>query len=449
MQHQVEGQLAGRTRRSRRTLRVITMLSLVIVSTATACSGASKESGTGPTAPGTEITALVVSSPSASAMQALAPEFTKKTGIKVNFVMTDYNTSATKVLLANRSHQANYDVFQVDKPFFPQLGNAGALTPLDQRLKDDTEYDLSDFSAQIQEYQKYQGKTYGLALSTEPFVLWYRTDLFKKAQLAPPKTWKEYATRAASLQSSKVWGSAFDYGASQSAKYWAAMLYESGGRILDPKTMQPQLTSDVAERAMQMYINLAKETPPLAINGDTGAGAGQVVAFEQLDVAQMVQNSGWYSDLNDPSKSKAVGKFAAAPMPQSSDGPYPTRNLLYGWQLAIPTDSQKKDAAWQFMTYVLAKSNVGAFIDAGAPPPGRTSTASNPKYLEKLPYLKVMLSEASNAEALPGVPDIAEIIAEISKQISAMVSGQVSVSEGLQRAQSAVTVVLKRDKIIS
>lgn len=423
---------------------------VVALTTLMACGGGGPGGGSGgPTSAGTEITALVVSSPSASAMQALAPQFTKQTGIRVKFVMTDYNSSATKVLLAHRSHQADYDVFQVDKPFFPQLGNAGALTSLDDLLKTDSSYDLNDFSAQIQEYQKYKGKTYGLALSTEPFVLWYRTDMFRATGLQPPTTWEEYAKDSVKLHKNGSWGSAFDYGASQSAKYFAAMLYKSGGRLLDPATNKPLLTSDVVEKTMQSYIDLAKQTPGVAINGDAGAGAGQVTGFEQLNIAQMVQNSGWYSDLSDKTKSKAVGRFAAAPMPQSKVGQFPLANLLYGWQLSIPTDSAKKAAAWKFMNYVLSKQNVGAFIDAGAPPPGRTSTANNAEFLTKLPYLKVMLKEASNAQALPGIPDIAEVITEISQQISAMQSGQVSVKDGLQKAQDAVTATLKRDGILS
>ena len=39
-------------------------------------------------------------------MEALAPKFTQETGIKVNFIQTDYNSGPTKVLLAHRSKKA-------------------------------------------------------------------------------------------------------------------------------------------------------------------------------------------------------------------------------------------------------------------------------------------------------------------------------------------------------
>lgn len=430
-------------------MRVATIVAILpLAVTACSSSGGQSSGSTGNTSAGTEITALVVSSPSATALQKMAPSFTKKTGIKVNFIEVDYNASATKVLLSTRNNKAAYDVFQVDKPFFPQLGNAGALASLDDNLKNDKNYDTSDFSSQILEYQKYKGKTYGLALSTEPFVNWYRTDLFKTAGIQPPTTWKQYADASAALTAKGYYGSAFDYGPSQSAKYWASMLYENGGRLLNPETNAPELDTPVAKQTMQMYIDLAKQTPALAINGDAGAGAQQVPAFEQLQVGQMVQNSGWYTDLADPSKSKVVGKFAAAPLPSDKVGQYEPANLLYGWQLAIPSDSKKQAAAWSFMTYVLSKANVGQFIDAGAPPPGRTSTANNPEYAAKLPYLKVMIDEAANAVALPGIPDIAKVITLISQQISAMASDQVSVDQGLKNAQAAVTTALKQDGVL-
>jgi ABC-type glycerol-3-phosphate transport system substrate-binding protein len=313
-------------------------------------------------------------------------------------------------------------------------------------LKDTPSYELSDFPEQIQQYQEYRGTTYGLALSTEPFVLWYRTDMYKAASIThPPTTWQQYQQDSVKLAGHGNYGSAFDYGAQQSAKYWAAMLYENGGRLLNPATNEPLLTSPVAEKTMQTYIQLAKQTPLLAVDGDAGAGAGQVTAYEQLNVGQMIENSGWYSDLANPSMSKTVGKFAAAPMPQDKIGPYPESNLLYGWLISIPSASKKKAAAWEFLMYILSKQNVNAFIKAGAPPPGRISTATNPTYLKELPYLGTMEKEASNAQALPPIPDIANVITDISQQISAMESGQVSVSTGLQRAQSAVTQTLKLD----
>lgn len=436
----------GRRGRARWRPVLAVVAALALTAGVTSCS--SSQNTKSASGGGGTVNVLITSSPSASAMEALAPKFTKDTGIKVKFIQTDYNSGPTKVLLAHRSNKADYDLFQIDKPFFPQLANAGALTDLGPYLKKTPSYGLSDFSQQIQTYQKYKNTTYGLALSTEPFVLWYRTDMYQAAGLQPPTDWAGYMSNAEKLQGNGNWGSAFDYGATGSAKYFAAMLYENGGRLLDPKTNKPLLDQPVVKKTLQEYIDLAKQTPPAAIDGDSGAGAGQVTAFEQLNVGQMVQNSGWYSDLVNPKMSKNPTKVAAAPMPQDKVGPFAPSNLLYGWQLSIPSSSQNKDNAWKFMTYVLAKKNVGAFIDAGAPPPGRTSTASNPTYLKQLPYLKTMVQEAGNAIALPSIPNMSEILTLISQQISAIQAGQTSVDGGLQQAQTAVTTSLKNAGVI-
>ena len=59
------------------------------------------------------------------------------------------------------------------------------------RLYQSTAYDINDFVKPLQDYGKYNGATYGLDLSTEPFLLWYRTDIYNKLGLKIPTTWDE------------------------------------------------------------------------------------------------------------------------------------------------------------------------------------------------------------------------------------------------------------------
>jgi multiple sugar transport system substrate-binding protein len=81
----------------------------------------------------------------------------------------------------------------------------GALASLADRVTS-AAYDINDIPAQVREYASYKGTQYGLPLSTEPYVLWYRTDKLKEAGLTPPTTWDEYFGAAEKLTAGGQYG---------------------------------------------------------------------------------------------------------------------------------------------------------------------------------------------------------------------------------------------------
>jgi len=385
------------------------------------------------------ITVLVTSSPSETAMKALAPGFTKETGIAVNFVEVPYAEVATKLLLAAKANQSTYDVSQFDSGFLAALAAGGALTPLDGFLKNTPAYDVKDFPQKVLDYTKYNGVPYGLNLSTEPYILWYRTDLFSKLNLQPPTTWEDYLANAKALQAAGYSGSDSAYGPAASASKWAEAVYLHGGRILDPTTNKPLLTTPTVVDATKYYLSLLPYTPKSAVNG---GGNEMNTAFIQTDAGQEVNATGYYSIMANPASSKVVGKFAAALPPQDNSGPYPPATLLFGWLIGIPKTSQHKQAAEQFLTYVLGKGQVQAFVNAGAPPPARKSTVSNAAIQQQLPYLPVLLQAADIGEHVPYIPEMSQILTIISKHINAMASGQEQVEPGLSAANQEITDLL-------
>jgi ABC-type glycerol-3-phosphate transport system substrate-binding protein len=58
---------------------------------------------------------------------------------------------------------------------------------------------------------------------------------------------------------------------------------------------------------------------------------------------------------NDASKSQVVQKFDVAPLPASTNALAPSQSCLGGWQLTLNNfaTSEKKDAAWQFIWWML------------------------------------------------------------------------------------------------
>jgi ABC-type glycerol-3-phosphate transport system substrate-binding protein len=375
-----------------------------------------------------EITVAVSSSPSATAMEALAPAFTKQTGIKVNFVNLPYAQLAAKVLLSSRERGHGYDVIQFDSPMLSSLANGGALADIGSEATASASYDYADIPAQVQQYAKYHGTTYALPLSTEPYVLWYNTKLFTRLGLKPPTTWSQYAGNAAKLSGAGLYGNDSGFGSQLGAYYWLETIYLYGGSLFQGSSCVPDLTSPAARAATSTYLSLLGKTPATAVNG---GGNEMTTAFTQGNVGQMVNATGYYSIMADPSQSKIPGQFAAALPPTA--GPQ-GHTLLFGWLIGVGKNSSAPSSAWKFLQFALAKNNTSTFIAKGAPPAARTSLLSDPAATKELPYLPTLIGAAKIGVHLPYITQMPQIITTLSQLLSQAATRHPSAAQAPQAA---------------
>ena len=388
-------------------------------------------------APGatTTIKVAIASSPSATALREMGKAFAAETGINVEFVEIPYSDVTTKVLLAANEGSGGYDVIQFDSPWLAPLVAGGALAPLDDRVTSDA-YDISDIPVQVQEYATYKGVQYGLPFSTEPYVLWYRTDKFSEAGLSVPTNWEEYYAAAQMLTANGHYGSDSGYGAEIGGYYFLEHLYLSGGTLLDESTCKATLDTSEARAAAQMYADLVPFTPAAAING---GGNEMTTSFAQGDASQMINATGYFSIVNDPEQSKVVGNFDMAVPPRANDE---ARTLIFGWLIGIGENSQNKDAAWQFLEYALGKANAGKMIELGAPPVARNSLVNDAATLEVLPYLPKLVDAAAVGTHLPYLPALSQIISELSVELNKLGTGQQSVDDFMANSTAEANRIL-------
>jgi sorbitol/mannitol transport system substrate-binding protein len=356
------------------------------------------------------INVLVVSSPSATGLQAVAESFTADTGVEVNFVEVPYTDVTSTVLLAARAGSSEFDVIQYDSGFLVELVAGGALLGLDELIAASPEYDIADFPQKVQDYTKYNGVSYGLNLSTEPYVLWYRTDLFAELGLNPPATIEEYISNAEALDAAGYFGSDSGYGPDIGGYYWLQHLKQAGVEFLDTATCEFHTTDPEFVAATEQYLSLIPYTPPSAVNG---GGNEMTAAFVQDEVGQEVNATGYYSIMADPEQSNLSDNFAAALAPGEGTS-------LFGWLIGLSADTQNQDAAWAFLMHALDKEGVWAMVDAGAPPPGRISFGEDAEFMASAPYWPILIDAAAIGEGPPGVPEFPEIQTIMSQTISAM-----------------------------
>jgi sorbitol/mannitol transport system substrate-binding protein len=185
------------TVRTRKGMAVAALAALTMVG-ATACSGAGKSSsGSG----AHSINVLMVNNPQMLELQKItAANFTKDTGIKVNFVVKveqDMRDTASTEF-ANQTGQ--YDVATLSNFEIPYYAKAGWISDM-QGIAADPTFDQGDILPSMTAALSYNNKVYGEPFYGESSFLMYRKDLFASKGLTMPAnpTWQEVADLAAKI----------------------------------------------------------------------------------------------------------------------------------------------------------------------------------------------------------------------------------------------------------
>jgi sorbitol/mannitol transport system substrate-binding protein len=399
--------------------------------------GCSTTSG-GSSAKPDKLTIMVTTSPSTDALKVSAKSYAKKTGIAIDFVEVPYEQLSTKLVLAGKSKTSTFDMAMLDQLYIPTVAPSAGLLPLDKYIAKDSSYDYADFPQSLKDYTKYKGVSYAVPLSTEPYVQFYRTDLYSSAGIAAATTWPQVTSnvKAVTALGGKNYGYDGWYGSQGAgAEPFIERLYQYGGRILNPKTNQPELDNAVAKRAMQDFAGLASDSPEATISGSSIDAATQ---FSQINVGLNIAPAGWYSTLDT---ANAKGKVAVAAVPSQKIGAYEPKNVLKGWTVGISRGSKYPDASWAFLSYALGKSNVQTFIDAGSPVVGRTSTLDSAKYQKEVSYLSEIKSGVVNGLALPANTQLIPILVEMGNDVNAVATGA-DVDSTMTKMNAAVKKIL-------
>jgi len=381
-----------------------------------------------------EIDVFLIPSPSSTAIQSFVPAFEEATCIAVNVSETPYGEAHQKQLLAYQQGDGQYDVAQFDNTFLAPFGAAGAMLPLDDYLAASDEYDIDDFAEGQQEYGTYEGETLGLTLSTEPMIQWYRTDIYDELGLEPATTWEEFRENARAVKESGRDGVLMGFGPNVSW-WWMTLLWSFGGQLYDAD-LNPTVDTPEAVEATEYLVSLLELAPEGAI---TANGDDVMFKFLTQDIGAIIQYSGYYGFVKDESITEFGDVIGTAKMPM---GEVDITHLA-GWNIGIPADSTDPDLGWQFLEFVLGKSNAPAYLESGAAAIGRTSITEDPALVEENPYLDLLsIPSTSRIERYPQLKVWPEMDVAIVQAITGILSGQVGVEEGLGQLDDELGPIL-------
>ena len=404
----------------------------------------------------TTITIATVNNGDMIRMQGLTAAFNEKhPDIKVEWVTLEENVLRQNLTTDISTGGGAYDVMTIGTYEVPIWANNKWLVSLNEGMAAD--FNKEDLLPAIAGGLTVDGELYASPFYGESSMVMYRTDLMEKAGLEMPDapTWTFIPEAAAAMTDREndingicVRGKA---GWGENMAFLTAMSNSFGARWFDEE-WNAQFDSPEWAATIDFYLGMLNESGP--------AGAANNGFNENLTLFQQGKCGMWIDATvaasfvtgADSTVADKVG-FALAP----DNGLGKRGNWLWAWSLAIPSSSQKQEAAKAFISWAtgpayatLVAGNEGW---ANVPPGTRTSLYENADYLAAAPFAQMTLdsilsADPTNPSLQPvpytgvqfvAIPEFAGIATQTGQQFSDALAGNQTAAQALANAQELTT----------
>jgi len=196
---------------------------------------------------------LLIGGPMYDPLYESIADFTRREGITVEIAAKLRHPELNaRIEEEFRSGQAAYDLISTHTKYAPSQQQW--LTPLDE-----TEVDLTAFLPVTLELARIEGKLLGIPRNLDLKLLIYRNDLLA----GPPRTWEQLRQQARELtQAPHRFGFAFPGKESGLFGHFFELTAMAGGQLFPEETLLPRTTISEAHWALELLINLYKESAP-------------------------------------------------------------------------------------------------------------------------------------------------------------------------------------------
>ena len=314
------------------------------------------------------VNVLLDSHPWQQVIEKHIQEFTDKTGIKVNITVLGEDVYWDRVSLGLSSDNPPFDVFMLSPNMTGFTGYQNNwIAPLDDYLNNPemtpASYDYPDIYPYIAagfRFPDANGKQYGIPLTMETYMLFYRKDLFAEQNIDVASL-KNIDDWMAALETIKV--AYADQGIAPAVirgqdptmpdellaavyNYWGDRPFLAQRMFYFDENWTPQFTDPAVVNGFKLWAKLISYGPV----GSTAFTWNDCVRqFADGKAATYWFDASVFASIfEDPSQSSVAGKVGYASVPPSATG-HGTTN--WAWGLSIPEKSANKDNAWKFIAW--------------------------------------------------------------------------------------------------
>ena len=242
--------------------------------------------------------------------------------LRVNTMLLDSGSAKEQMRLSlSGKGKSPYEILHVDDALITEFATQGKLLPLDDLIaKYKDQYALGDIDPSLYELATFDGKVYGIPIVANTMLYFYRMDLFDKYGLKVPETYDDVIASCAVLKQEKDLEMPF---AINLHAGWAwriefhNMLKAYGGNWLNDDST-PAFNGPEGVKAVEKILEIVD-----ACMGQEGLTWSIDDVEIGLETGTLASANTWASraaNMDNPDKSKFVGKIGFAPAPRAVPG---------------------------------------------------------------------------------------------------------------------------------
>ena len=360
-------------------------------------------------------------------------------GVVIEWVSYPYGQIKDQVLILSSAGEVP-DLVQSDRASLPGFADSGFFAPVDTIM---SKTYLDDVYADLRSALTINGKMWAVPWFYSPFVLYYSTDLFKKAGLdpaKPPKTYEEAAAYGAKISALKdkdgnqVYGLGLTTGSVPvSGSYLLAMLYSYGGSLWDasgkPQANNPQTL------AILSYLKSAYEkklNPEVAKLKDLRNlfGIGRLgMYFDQLWGI-----SGAYA-VNPKARD-----WTAVAMPMGGNGAK-AASTLEAHLLMVGADSKVKGEVAKLVEFITSAEQLNVYQNINPFLVARKTVNARVELID--PFVKPLGEAAATIRPIPNFPRIDDQLLALATAAQTVTVGKAEPAAAAAELDKALKTLAK------
>ncbi|MDN0193492.1 ABC transporter substrate-binding protein [Streptomyces sp. S.PNR 29] len=350
---------------------------------------------------------------------------------KVTFIQlpTDADSQRQQMIQNAETKSDAYTVLATDVVWTSEFAAHQWIEPLPA-----SRFPLQKMLKPVVETGKYRGKLYAVPASSNGGMLFYRSDLLKKAGITgPPATWAEMTADCAKVRKLPEAKGMSCY-AGQFQKYegltvnFSEAVNSAGGQVTDANG-KPDVDTPQARKGLDFLVNSFKD----------GTIPKEAITYQEEDGRQAFQSgkliflNNWPYVYSLAQKSKIAGKFAVAPLPGLNG---PGTSSLGGSNLALSSFAKNKATALDFMEFFSSEESARYFLKNASLAPPYADLYDNATLDKQYPYLPVLKQSITRAVPRPRVVQYGDVTSAVQQEAYAALTGKKSSAQALKDLQA-------------
>lgn len=364
----------------------------------------------------------------------------KNPDLEVERLELPYGGLREKATISLREKAGAYDVMMLDDTWAVEFMSNGWLADLD-KLGGGVDEDFVKPARDVSRFPVGTGPFYAVPFVGNVELFAYRKDLLEKHGFGRPNTWTDVvaAAKAVSEKEDGVSGVVFrGTKGNPIVTGFLPILWAHGARIVGVDG-EAHLDSDAALDALKLYLSL-KPYAPKGVETYNSSEVRDALMQGTTAIAIELWPS-WAPSLDDPTKSKVVGKIEIMAAPGQIQGPAP---MLGTWLLGVPADSKNPKRGRDFIDFLTSAEVQKKLTMELGTPPTRASVYKDTDVIAKYRWYPAQVEALQNAQPRPRITQWSEVETIMGDYLQLALIGEMDPEKALMEANQKISRALKR-----